>query len=304
MNTESLRLLGIPDYLLNNDGARKMEDVLPQKLFSSQTLEKTANTNSPELFFALLPTTLLLESIFSEKMTRQQRIDNLLLGTALVSLYLLTLKYGTLKSDDSQSLERKDVNNRICFPSSWCKEYISATMSITGILATERDVHLGACGSHFIEHLFGAVRRLSAGEDTHKRFVSSMKNAFTERLLTKELGLVDTTPSRRSDSGNIMTEDCSIVACPLGEYFSNAKKFMNQFIVFPEEMNLSFIASQNEIMTIGEISQLIDLHPAETLKIISTKTMRITSTGGYSNTRRWKVCHQLENTLKLDQILI
>jgi hypothetical protein len=79
--------LGIPDYILGAEQARKMEDLLPLKLFSLETLRLVLDTNDPGLFFAMLPSTLLLESIHSESLSRKQRIDYLMIGASLMVLY-------------------------------------------------------------------------------------------------------------------------------------------------------------------------------------------------------------------------
>ena len=84
--------IGISVYLLCGEQARKMDDSLPIKLFSKNILSLILNEDDPGLFFAMLPSTLILESIHSKSATRNQRIDFLMIGASLMILYELYKK--------------------------------------------------------------------------------------------------------------------------------------------------------------------------------------------------------------------
>lgn len=298
-----LENLGIPNYLLDGERARKMEDALPLKLFSRENLEKVIGHKNYELAFCMLPTTLLMESLHSEGLSREQRINLLLFGSSLVLIYYVTFFNFTDKPSKTRAEAVRDVRSHSAFTLTWCREYISVTIGIANLLATEENIHLGACGTHFLEHFFGAIRRHSAGEDTHQRFLGSMRNVLLERLLLQKLDIPLDPPSRRSDSGVRITQGEFAQIYPFGVYLQWAKLFMNNFTKFPKHLGLDFIASNQEKAGFELIEELLNPSKIFISFQISTKSEEITSTGGLSNTRRWKARTQLDRFFHMSPLL-
>lgn len=301
MTVDSLENIGIPKYLLDGDQARRMEDSLPLKLFSLENLEKAIGTGNFELVFSMLPTTLLMESIHSEGFSRQQRIDLLLFGSSLVLLYFVTFSHFLEDSTPARAEAIKTVRSHSVFTLSWCREYISVTLGIANLLATEDEMHLGACGTHFLEHFFGAIRRHSRGEDTHQRFIGSMRDVLLERLLLQKLNIQLNPPNRRSDSGAKVRSSEIRSLSPLLEYLRMAKLFMNNFVNFPRVLGLDFIAPNNEKSNFEQIEKLLSPAKNDIPSLISTKSEVMTSMGGMSNMRRWKARTQIDRFLGISQ---
>lgn len=84
---KDLIALGIPHYLLDDNKGRKMEDDLPLKLFNLQTIQKIMKENDFHLLLSMLPTTLLLESLHRESLSKQATIDYLLLGSSIMIVF-------------------------------------------------------------------------------------------------------------------------------------------------------------------------------------------------------------------------
>lgn len=290
---DSLRDLGVPAYVLDNDAARKMEDSLPLQLFCQSVLVRICEQGDYHLFFCMLPTTLLLESIHSEFLTRQQRIDNLCLGASFMIIYLSLLRNEKSFFHGWKTPIVNQTRAAQCFSSDWCEEYISTTICIAALLVNEPSVNLGACGTHFLEHFFGSIRRLSRGDDTHKRFLSAVKNSYLERYLLKELKIPHINTQRRSDSGQTVSDEQEIAEISMIHYLRAAKRFMNNFIDFPESLQVSSLAPADEKMSLEDFCALIKLTPESFKSTISTKSESMTATGGLANCRRWKAAGQL-----------
>lgn len=292
-----LEHLGVPPYLLDNDSARRMEDSLPLKMFSKEILDLVINAEDLELVFCMLPSTLLMESLHSEKLSRQDRIDFLMFGASLVILYYL-VQIDFLKDESpSRANGIKIVRDHYCFSKSWCKEYISVVVSIINLLSTEDNLHLGSCGTHFLEHFFGAIRRHSRGEDTHQRFVGAMRDVLLERILLQRLNIPLAPPQRRSDSGVRIVGTQDLDNHPFGEYLYKAKLFMNNFIRFPDDPFFVSIAPQDETEGLALIIAIFEPIQEKRQFQISTKSEKMTSTGGLSNARRWKARTQIKQCL-------
>lgn len=292
---DDLKSLGIPKYLLDDDGARKMEDGLPLRLFSKENMSILIEKADWGLVFCMLPTTLLMESLHSEVLSREERIELLLFGAALVILYFTAQTDYRTNSKVATKEAVRLVQSCYSFSPEWCYEYISVVLCIAHLLATEENLHLGACGTHFLEHYFGAIRRYARGEDTHQRFLGLMKQTLLERILMQRLGIELVPPHRRSDSGATVKEPLDLNLFPLGVYFHWAKLFMNNFVDFPAHLNLDYIAPQDEKADLELVSQLLQPLQSVHRHQISTKSDSMISTGGLSNCRRWKACSQLDS---------
>lgn len=60
-------------------------------------------------------------------------------------------------------------------------DFLSKCISLCIILATPSDLHLGALGTHWLEHYFGLIRRLCKGDDS----IDRVENSFLFTILLK-----------------------------------------------------------------------------------------------------------------------
>jgi len=194
----------------------------------------------------------------------------------------------------------ESVMSSICFTREWCYEYISITLGIAILLATEKQLHLGVCGTHFLEHYFGSIRRISRGDNTHNRFMKSMKNVLLERILTYTLCLNPNISEGRKDSGVIIDGDFEFECRPIKSYFVDAKRLLNNIIEFPDDLFDSEFYSITDKMELHEVMSWIFQENEEKRSSISTKSSGIIVTGGFSNVRIWKAKNQIDDLVNDD----
>lgn len=141
---EDFKSIGIKDYLLDNSKAKKMDDALPILFFSKENIELALNAHRYDILLAMLPSFLLIDSLFSNKITRSQRIEQLTFGCSLVVTYYIEYT----KYDFDYGLQRrnkdkgKNMHMTLHDPIS-AKKYISLTISLVKVLSDQRSVHLG-----------------------------------------------------------------------------------------------------------------------------------------------------------------
>ena len=110
---------------------------------------------------------LLINAIFSEQLTRYQRIEQLKFSCSLVLIYFN--EYIRYDFDNGLQRRNKDKGNNpnmTLHNPIWARKYISLTISLANVLSDKRSIHLGSCGSHFLEHFFGMIRRFCSGNDS------------------------------------------------------------------------------------------------------------------------------------------
>jgi hypothetical protein len=289
-----LEMLGIPSYLLSGEQARKMEDNLPLLLFTKETLIEILKMGHLRLFFAMLPSTLLLESIHSEFLNRQQRIDLLMIGASVILLYEFYKK--VLRDNNYHFAEHtynKIASTADCFKSDWSYEYISVTLSTAMLLCREEMLDLGACGTHILEHYLGAMRRHSTGDDTYERFIRSMQKVLLEHQLLDKLGIQQQRSSRRSDSGVCERGGKVPDEIPLIHYLSIARGLLGTFMNIPEGTIPYDFANPGPIGTLHEFVSRYMQFPDRTRRFSSTKKTGKVAAGGIGNQKRFIAARQI-----------
>lgn len=294
-----LQGLDIPDYILSDEQARKMEDILPLKLFSTKILCTILDRDDPGLFFAMLPCTLLLEGIHSELLSRKQRIDHLMIGASLMILYELNKKFIIEAKGKYLDFGFSSIANKyLCFTTEWSSQYIMLTLSIVSLLYCEKNLNLGSCGTHILEHYFGAIRRHSRGENTHDRFMKSMKKVFLEQHLLNELNIPREHPSRRSDSGYNVCDELCEEQLNLMHFLKIARGLLHTFMNIPESVPIYYFAMPENPMTLKLFSEKYLVMEKRSHHFSSTKMSGITATGGLGQYRIWSAANQIERCTK------
>jgi hypothetical protein len=290
-----LEILGIPPYLLSCEQVRRMEDSLPKMLFTAQNLNAIADMNNPLLFFAMLPSTLLLESIHSDCLSRQERIDLLMIGACLMILYgsyrklMALFKY---EIADVTYTNWKDEDQ--CFTNCWCCEFISSCLSIVELLGTEETLHTGACGTHILEHCFGGIRRHSGGDDTHARFMKSIQRVLLEQKLLDHLSITPNPPSRRSDSGFLVEGDFPVADARVMNYLETARGLLGSFMNIAQVPHIFDFANPGYVITIQQFAAQYLQFESKIPHFASPKMTGQVGTGGTVHLKRWKADQQME----------
>ena len=151
---------------------------------------------------------------------------------------------------------------------------------------------MGVLGDHFLEHLFGNIRRLSKGDDTHPKFIKSLKDILLERCLLIQCGMNQKIPTSRCDSGQKLTENDKIAILPMKEYLEIAKGILANSITLPEEEHITKISNEKGKFNLARFSAFFEHICIEKNVRISTKSMGILLTGGLANIRRWQASCQ------------
>ena len=200
-------IIGIPQYVLDDSHIKKMDDMLPLLMFHPKNIEEALVIERFDLIISLLPSTLLVHAILSESITRSERIESLTFGFCIIMIY-----YFEYKNYNGLQKKRRDKGrNKLMtlFDPIWMKKYMSLTISLANVIGNPKEVHLGALGTHFLEHFFGMVRRFCNGNDNAENFEKSVENILIYKLIQKEKAYFQRHEQshRISDSGVVLEEE-------------------------------------------------------------------------------------------------
>ena len=196
-------------------------------------------------------------------LTREQRIEQITFGFAIVCTYYNDyLKYDFEKG--KQRRNRLGGQNKwmTLFDLTWMKKYMTLAISLTKVLIDPRAIHLGALGTHFLEHFFGMVRRYCHGDDSAPSFENTVENIIVLKLLQIENIKEACIQPGRSDSGCILEEvheeikqiPLSICMWRAAELFIQFGTLLNENLSKAVNNSIELIGYNPEIDTIQFIS--------------------------------------------------
>ena len=221
--------IGISKDILDKT-ANKMDDNLALRLFTFDNIKKCLINGKRALAFALLPMTLLFKAIFGDA-ERQERINYLSIGFALMFLYVNEANdQGNINKYTQKNYHIKHGKSEVrLFPSNFCAKYLELTYNLIHQLSLNTKIHLGALGSHILEHWFGLVRRLAYNDFTPQTFDIITKKVMLFKSLCKSLKCTTKVEKRKSDSGCILDKDeKDPVLKPIGSYIGCAYIILNE----------------------------------------------------------------------------
>ena len=286
-------IIGIPQYVLDDSQMKKMDDMLPLLMFHPRNIEQALMISRYDLIISLLPSTLLVHAILSEEITRSERIEALTLGFCILMIYYFEYKDYSGK----QSKRRDKGRNKLMtlFDPIWIKKYMSLTISLTRVIADRKEVHLGALGTHFLEHFFGMVRRFCKADDSASNFEKSVENILIYKLIQKENNSFQRyeQPHRISDSGIFLKEEKDQIAqVSFGRTLYKAYKIMGKVGEIGSKMVLKLIEkiSFEDKIDIDEmefdIKSLIPGGFKDGSVFNSSSKLRYNTTSGYTGLKR------------------
>jgi hypothetical protein len=273
--------IGIPTYVLDNSAARRMEDDLALKFFSTEYVSKAVNVNKP-LLLALLPSAILKQAVFTPNISKQERYDLLMFGFSIVYIYYQTLKLNEIQYEKHS---KKKLRLMTMFDTAFCCKYMATTFSICKILHTNDIVHLGALGDHWLEHFFGNVRRTAHYNHTAQQFEKHIVNSMVQSIVCSKYG-IDKGDIRESDSGCIVHEEEN-VSTPLHTHMHRALDIIRSIYDIPYTEHFLHIDSISDPGTYEVQSILEDYNFQSTHTDVKTSLKaKITATGGLSDMKR------------------
>lgn len=285
--------IGIAPYLLDDNKGRKMEDDLPKKLFTLQTIKKIIDSEDFSLLLSMLPSTLLLEALHNKSLSRQETIDYLLLGASIILIFYLMQKHVIEHNLKIYRVQPTTYKKMRCFTDSWCKQYIFTTIGIASQIITEEAIDTGACSSHYQEHNFANVRRHNKKDDSHMNFQKSMKYILLEHELYKNMPIEENVPESRSDSGKKIIDNTPVEVRPIIYYLQQALYLWKNLEIVPRMKKLSLIDKDPREMSFQELMGILGNFNEKNRSSISTKSTGMIKTAGLNNMVFWNAEEQL-----------
>lgn len=292
--------LGIPQYLLDNNKGRKMEDELPLKLFNLQTIQKIIDNGDFHLLISMLPSTLLLESLHRDSLNRQDTVDYLLFGASIVLVFYIMQKQVIDNQFEIYRIQPQTYKKKRCFTDKWCKHYIFTAIGIASQIIAEEEIDTGACSSHYQEHSFANVRRHCKGDNSHMKFIRSMKYILLEHIMIDEMQIKVNIPKSRSDSGKTIKDATPIEIRPIRYYLQHAKRLWRNVTNFRRFKLLSSINEYRKKMEIDELIEILGTFSEKNRSSISTKSTGMIKTAGLNNMIFWNAETQLNDLVDDD----
>ena len=205
LTKDSFKTIGIPAWVLDNSQARKMDDRLPLMMFNRSCLNLAVKNQNYILAIALLPSTLLVDSVMNQELSRDERLDCLSICFSLMYIYREFYQIRD-KLNLVQRPSKMKGNNQFMsiYDKNTIDKMISLSYSLAKIINYGFPCHLGSCGTHWLEHFFGNIRRISNNNDTPQMFMQSMLTFLYKKLQKGDI--TEGKVNMRSDSGVYLEE--------------------------------------------------------------------------------------------------
>lgn len=201
---DSFEEAGIPRWIIDNNKYTKMDDSLPLKFFTLDNIERLRKQERHDLAFSLLPSTLLIEAVLNENYSREERLSLLSFGFSIIYIYYIELQdYTSNKYAQPQSTSKAKGKGKCVtlYEKKYCSKYLSLCAALSVQISQKNAIDLGALGSHYLEHFFGHVRRVSKGDDSADMFISKCNDAIMKHIISKKLEINTHEVKRVSSSG-------------------------------------------------------------------------------------------------------
>lgn len=275
INAENLKIIGIPDYVLDSSQSKKMEDIYPLMMFNFKILGNIARL-MPQLFPIFAPLTLFEESIFNNNLTREKRLAYLSHAFCLMWFYRF-------------EVEQSKVKKKYCiFDKAFIDKFQSLCITLSTVISCPQPVHLGALGTHWLEHYFGKIRRLCKGNDSAQKIEEAITFTLLQKyLMNKKNSDYKSSPRKKriSDSGCILPEENEIMEPPT----LMESMIISHLILAKAKINVRSNLNDLFINTqIEEINDSLDEYPESFIDHLfhSTSTLRMKMQGGGGFTSR------------------
>ena len=212
VSVQDFERIGVFPWVLDNSQVRKMDDFLPIMFFNVENFTRALDLGMPQVSLCLLPITLMLSAVMNSELTRQQRLDYLSRAWAFFWCYKQAYRNSLPEIPRHKTSKMKGQNQFMAiYDFNTLDKALSLCYSLSRVIADRRAVHLGALGTHWLEHFFGNVRRICNKNDCPANFERSMLLLMLNKaILTDERQLVNR--KRLSDSGAILPNEENDVA--------------------------------------------------------------------------------------------
>ena len=180
----ALNILDPQIFTRNSQEAQ--HDKYPMDLFSISTLKELLLNNRIDIAFSILPNTLLLTSIFDQKISRTLRINILTLAAAYILMYMIERQYINIHKSTKNLIQQpqnhhKTIDNEnqsyARFSETWAIKFFATVYSLlTQLVDFETSINMASLGSNLCEHCFGTNRHFAAENKTINGFNRALIN--------------------------------------------------------------------------------------------------------------------------------
>ena len=284
---------GIVPWVLDPSQVRKMDDFLPIMMFNVENVLRALDQGKPNVSICLLPTALMLSAVMDSNLTRNQRLNYLSQAWAFFWCYKQAYT-NSLPSVPAQSASKmKGTNQRMAiYDKITCDKAISLCYALSRIIADPKAVHLGALGTHWLEHFFGNVRRLCNRNDCPGNFERSIYLIMMKKALNGP-STEESNRNRLSDSGAILppdTQENCLPDMPIGSYIFEAQVILQLLPhMFKEPfatlLRQTYMCQRRPVPPQFLLRNMV-YHTAEPRECGSTRTSRMTDVAGLTTRNR------------------
>ena len=255
----------LSEWVLDNSQGSKMDDRLVFPFFDWSSIQELLKKD-PRLMMIFLPSSLLLQVFFNRQLTKKERYDLLCFATAIMIiqrvLYTEDIKHKNPKKSQSVQKDQKIDKSKKDeikkntplhpFNKAWLDKFIILAASVARLFADKKGFDLSDCGSHLLEHLFGTIRRLCAGDDSQVKFDQAIEKSICLNKWLQTIGFIDKVPGRLPQDSAVKVEssdDFNPDECfPFGSYVGWAIRYFLQvgfdISSFPKPQVMTAICKQ------------------------------------------------------------
>lgn len=225
VSIQDFEAIGIAPWVIDSSPVRKMDDFLPLMMFTEHNVIEGLKCGKPGVSLALLPVTLLIAAVMTSELTRTERLDYLSRAWGFFWCYKQACVSSLPSIPQHAQTKMKGQNLKMAiYDQNTLDKSISLCYALSRIIADPRAVHLGALGTHWLEHFFGNIRRLCMRNDCPANFERSLLMIMLQKAISGREHL-KTNRSRLSDSGVILPPEpvpqC-LPSMPLGSFIFEA----------------------------------------------------------------------------------
>ena len=299
VSVQDFERIGVFPWVLDNSQVRKMDDFLPIMFFNVDNFTRGLDLGMPQVSLCVLPMTLMLSAVMNSELTRQQRLDYLSRAWAFFWCYKQAYRNSLPQIPRHKTRKLKGENQFMAlYDFNTLDKALSLCYSLSRVIADGRAVHLGALGTHWLEHFFGNVRRLCNKNDSPANFERSLLLLMLNKAMFHE----EQQPINRkrlSDSGAILynEENDVLPSMPLGSFIFEAAMILR---FYPHRFNeqvarLLLEAAQCPKRNVEPqfAMRTMVVHQDVQQECGSTRSSRMTDTAGLCTRRRNIMSSQL-----------
>ena len=165
-----------------------------------------------------------------------------------------------------------------------CIKYITLVSSLLTQIYQKSETSLGALGTHYTEHFFAKLRRISHGDNRSDTFIWSIVSdlLFEELCISNNIEIK--VPKRSSSSGVLLKPQKMYQTHPFSESLVSILKLFNQYVQFDEYVDLFTLTFNNDEYSFFEDNFANHSPPKN---FISTRKACMVSTGGLNQIKNF-----------------